>query len=73
LTKGKLQELLDKEDPDILCLLEIKTYDDKLKELSIKDCIPRRYKQYWNCCQVKNGICGTAIFTKVAPLEVKND
>ena len=43
LTKGNLQELLDLEDPDILCIEEIKTDDGKLIERRIKEHIPKRY------------------------------
>lgn len=28
------------------------------------------YTQYWNCCKVKKGYSGTAVFTKIKPLDV---
>jgi exonuclease III len=61
---------LDSEDPDILCVNEIRTDEDKMKERKIKEHIPLRYIQFWNCSQAKKGYAGTALFTKVAPIKV---
>ena len=55
LTKQALQEFLDQEYPDIVCFNEIKIDDLKLEERKIKDYIPLRYKQYWNCCKTIKG------------------
>lgn len=35
--------------------------------------IPRSYEQIWNCCKVKKGYSGTAVFSKVKPLKVQFD
>ena len=32
--------------------------------------IPEGYEQYWNCCKIKKGYSGTALFTKVKPQRV---
>ena len=47
---------------------EIRTDEDKMKERKVKEHIPIRYKQYWNCSSAKKGYAGTALFTKVAPI-----
>ena len=50
-------------DADIFCLQETKMQPHQL-ELDLP-----RYKQYWNSAE-KKGYSGTAIFTKVEPLNV---
>jgi exodeoxyribonuclease III len=70
LNKNGLQEFLDSEDPDILCVNEIRTDEEKMKERKVKENIPLRYIQFWNCSQAKKGYAGTALFTKVAPIKV---
>jgi exodeoxyribonuclease III len=35
--------------------------------------VPAGYLQYWNCCKVKKGYSGTAIFTQVQPVSVAFD
>jgi len=57
----------------ILCLNEIKVDDEKLEKMGYHKHIPDCYEQYWNCCKVKKGYAGTAIFTKVKPLSVQYD
>lgn len=71
MTKGHLQEFLDAEDPDILCFNEIKTDDEKLVERRIKEHIPKRYKQFWHCCKSRKGYSGTAIISKVQPIDFR--
>lgn len=61
--KGLFQEFIEKHDPDILCLQETKAQPDQ----SPVD-MPQ-YKEYWNSA-VKKGYSGTAIFSKIEPLEV---
>lgn len=73
LTKKALQEFLDNEEPDILCFNEIKTDDEKLDERGVKTAIPKQYHQFWNCCKIKKGYSGTAVFTKVPPKSVQYD
>ncbi len=56
-------EFFDKEDADIFCIQETKLQKGQI-ELDL-----REYYQYWNYSQ-KKGYSGTAIFTKVEPLDV---
>lgn len=65
LRKGALQDFMKKENPDILCLQETKA-----KEGQAEVDFPG-YTQYWNSAE-KAGYSGTAIFTKVKPLDVVN-
>ena len=50
-------------DPDILCLQEVKAEEDQV-ELDLPD-----YNIYWNSAE-KKGYSGTAVFTKVKPINV---
>ncbi|HTL48096.1 MAG TPA: exodeoxyribonuclease III [Verrucomicrobiae bacterium] len=53
-----------KEDPDILCLQEVKaTRED------VETPLPSHYEIYWNAAE-KKGYSGTAIFTKTKPEKV---
>jgi len=66
LKKGFL-EYLDREDPEILCLQETRADPDQV-DLSL-----RRYPHhYWNSAE-KKGYAGTAIFSKLAPINVTYD
>ena len=58
-------EYINKEDPDIFCLQEIKI-DKPHDILELHDKYPFRY---WNCAH-KKGYSGTAIFSKIKPLNV---
>ena len=62
-----------KEDPTVLCLNETKVTEDKIEKLVLYGNVPPGYSQYWNCSTEKTGYSGTAIFTKVKPLDVKFD
>ena len=57
-------EFLDAEQPDVLCLQEIKCSPDDVEQLW-----PRHYTTFWNCAE-KKGYSGTAIFIKSRPLNV---
>jgi exodeoxyribonuclease-3 len=57
-------EFLAAEDPDVLCLQEIKCGANDVEQLW-----PRHYTTYWNCAE-KKGYSGTAIFIKNRPLRV---
>jgi exodeoxyribonuclease III len=57
-------EYLAEENPDVLCLQEIKAGPNDVEQLW-----PLNYTTYWNAAQ-KKGYSGTAIFTKTRPLEV---
>lgn len=61
--KGSLQDFIAKYDPDILCLQETKAQEGQA-EIDL-----RNYEEYWSAAS-KKGYSGTAIFTKVPPLEV---
>lgn len=62
--KGFL-EYMERENPDIICLQEIKMKEEQL-ELELND-----YQKYFNSAQ-RPGYSGTAIFTKKEPLSVVN-
>jgi len=54
--------------PDIVALQEI-----KMQEVNVEkylDVISKDYAQYWNCSTKVKGYSGTALFTKLKPLEV---
>jgi exodeoxyribonuclease-3 len=63
--KGALQDFIKKHQPDILCLQETKAQQGQA-EIDFEG-----YEEYWNSAQ-KAGYSGTAIFTKIRPIEVIN-
>ena len=64
--KNELLPFLDKESPDILCIQELKGTQEQAKlEL------PKEYNQFWYPAE-KPGYSGTAIFSKLKPLQVVN-
>jgi exodeoxyribonuclease-3 len=63
--KGLFQPLLDQEQPDILCLQEIKAKPEQI-DLDLGD-----YKAFWFSAE-KPGYSGTAILSKVQPRQVVN-
>lgn len=63
LKKGNLQEFLAVEQPNIICLQEIKG-EKSLIDIDFKD-----YFEYWNPAERK-GYSGTAIFSKTEPLSI---
>ncbi len=63
LKKG-FEDFLKKEDPDILCLQEVRALP---AEVSLQ--LPQ-HEPYWNACSAKSGYSGTAIFTKMKPEKV---
>jgi len=62
--KGCLQDFLTKEDPDILCLQEIKADEDAMSKIEV----PFPYVEVYSA--ERKGYSGTAIFSKLAPLSV---
>jgi exodeoxyribonuclease-3 len=71
LKKNNLVELINDEDPDIICLSEIKIscpFND-IND-SLNKSLNNKYYNYWSPCKVKNGYSGTAIFTKKEPTNV---
>lgn len=63
--KGLFQHFIAEHDPDILCLQETKAQPDQ----SPVDM--QQYNEYWHSAE-KKGYSGTAIFSKIQPLEVRN-
>jgi exodeoxyribonuclease III len=57
-------EFLERENPDVLCLQEIKCGQDDIDQLW-----PAQYKVFWNCAE-KKGYSGTAMFIKQKPVKV---
>lgn len=65
--KGALNEFVSKHNPDILCLQETKAEQGQ----AVID-YPQ-YHEFWNSSQTKKGYSGTAIFSKIKPLQIIND
>lgn len=65
LNKGAFQKFLAEHDPDILCLQETKAQRDQF-EIDLPS-----YNEFWYSA-VKKGYSGTAIFSKVKPVQVVN-
>ena len=65
LRKGSLQELIQGEQPDILCLQEIKARPEQF-DLPLDN-----YRVFWYPAE-KPGYAGTAILSKPSPLKVLN-
>lgn len=65
LGKGFL-DFVKKEKPDILCLQETKAHPDQVDKM-LHD-----YEHFWNSA-IKKGYSGTAIFTKIKPMNVEYD
>lgn len=62
----KFVEFLYSENPDIICLQEIKVDDSRLPE-NFKEF--RNYKSFWNHAQ-KPGYSGVAVYSKIAPEKI---
>ncbi len=65
INKGEFAKFITKHQPDILCLQETKAQQGQA-EIDLPD-----YEEYWNSAE-KKGYSGTAIFTKVKPLNIIN-
>lgn len=65
INKGALQKLVREYEPDILCLQETKAKQGQA-EIDLPE-----YEEIWNSAE-RPGYSGTAIFTKVKPLSVRN-
>lgn len=65
LNKGALQELVEKESPDILCIQETKAKPGQA-EVDFSE-----YEELWNSAE-RAGYSGTAIFTKIEPISMSN-
>jgi len=64
LSKGALQDFIEREQPDILCLQETKARQGQA-EIDLPE-----YEEIWNSAE-RAGYSGTAIFTKYKPLSVR--
>lgn len=64
LKKGAVQSMVEKYQPDVLCLQETKA-----KQGQAEVDFPQ-YEEFWNSAE-RAGYSGTAIFTKVKPLSVR--
>lgn len=60
--KGDFDAFIKKYQPDILCLQETKANQDQI-EVDLPE-----YEEYW-CSADKKGYSGTAIFTKIPPIQ----
>ena len=65
INKGAFQSFMAEHQPDILCLQETKAKQGQA-EIDLPE-----YHEYWNSAE-KAGYSGTAIFSKVEPLQVIN-
>jgi len=61
--KGSFQDFVMKHQPDIICLQETKANQDQI-DIDLPE-----YEEYWHSAD-KKGYSGTAIFTKITPIEV---
>lgn len=61
--KGLLEPFIAKHQPDVLCLQETKAMQEQ-SEVDLAE-----YEEYW-CSAERKGYSGTAIFTKIAPIDV---
>jgi len=66
LKKGFL-DFIKQEKPDVICIQETKAMPEQVE--AILDNYPY---QYWNSAE-KKGYSGTAIFSKIKPISIKND
>ncbi|MBF0780072.1 MULTISPECIES: exodeoxyribonuclease III [unclassified Granulicatella] len=66
LNKNALQQYIEQNNPDILCLQETKAQANQVEY----NFAAWGYKSYWNSA-IKKGYSGTAIFTKKEPLSVQ--
>jgi len=72
MSKGNLVYYLNKSNPDILCLSEIKISDAEIERESYLMTLEKLgYLCYYNCCKAKGGYSGTGILTKYKPMCVK--
>src|SRR3990167_11389630 len=63
--KGLFEPFVKKHQPDILCLQETKAMEGQA-EIDLPG-----YEEYWNSAD-RLGYSGTAVFTKIRPLNVQN-
>ncbi|KAJ2637225.1 hypothetical protein GGF40_002504 [Coemansia sp. RSA 1286] len=66
-SKKGFKEYLNAEDPDVICMQETKA-NQPMVFLVSKKTFPF---QYWHCSKAKKGYSGTAVFSKIKPVQVK--
>ena len=66
--KGSFQDLLQREEPDILCLQETKAKPEQLSNGLIQ---PEGYMTYWNYPEETKGYSGVATYVREKPIDVK--
>ncbi|CAI2370788.1 unnamed protein product [Moneuplotes crassus] len=71
--RNDLQSFIKEYSPDVLCLTETKLSEESIKKLKIRHHIPLEYDCYWNFSKKRKGYSGSAILTKVKPLNVIYD
>jgi len=64
---------MKKNNPTVVCLNETKTSVETIDEKFLYTNIAAGYAQFWNCSTARKGYSGTAIFSKVEPLDVTYD
>ncbi len=64
--KGAFEKFINEHQPDVLCLQETKAQKGQA-EIDLPD-----YQEFWNSAE-KKGYSGTAIFSKVQPINVFNN
>jgi len=68
--KSALKHFLDEEEPDVLCLQEVRVSSSRLEgEESLFRHFPT-YKHCWANCATRKGYAGTAVLSKHEPLRV---
>ena len=72
LQKKDLYNLIQEENPDIICFNETKMEEELIEKMNLKKMFKEKYNyiSFWNCCTEKKGYSGTAILTKSEPLSV---
>ena len=64
---------MKEKNPTVVCLNETKTSVEMIDANFLYTNIASAYTQFWNCSTARKGYSGTAIFSKVKPLDVKYD
>ena len=70
LRKKELDDLIEEEDPDIICFNETKIDNELVEKLNLTNLYNKTYKSFWYCSEEKKGYSGTAILTKYEPISV---
>ncbi len=69
LRKNEIIPFLEREQPDVLCIQELKGSKEQAEKEGFK--LPEGYNEFWYPAD-KPGYSGTAIFSKLKPLQVVN-